>query len=288
MEVLIPLVAAGVIYFVGWRRLRLKAGRRSNLANGWRLLAYWLGLLFIGLALISPVDVLGSQLFFMHMVQHLLLMMFGPPLLMLANPLPFILWGLPTGLRVRAGRALSHFLHRKSTTGRWLRQATAPGITWMLFVVALIGWHDPNMYNAALTNDLVHDIQHLSFFSTAMLFWWRVVGAGPYIHKRFSRAAQVMYIIAAIPPNMLLGIAIAFAGQVIYTYYLGVPRVWGIGALEDQILGGVIMWVPGSMMYVIAVLVVIARWLQAEERKPPLPASAWASDDRMIAPGLKR
>lgn len=287
-EVLIPLIAAGVIYFVGWRRLRIKGRRRSNLANSWRLLAYWLGILLIALALLSPIDVMASQLFFMHMIQHLLLVMLAPPLLMLANPMPFLLWGLPSGLRRRAGRFLSSLLHRQSTSRKYLRAATAPGISWMLFIIFLIGWHDPNLYEAALRSDMVHDLEHLTFFATAMLFWWHVVGAGPHIHKRFSRPARVMYVIAAIPPNMLTGIAIAFAGQVIYTYYLSVPRLWGITALEDQTLAGVIMWVPGSMMYIIAVLILTARWLQGEENKPPLPLSAWATDERMVAPGLKQ
>jgi cytochrome c oxidase assembly factor CtaG len=158
----------------------------------------------------------------------------------------------------------------------------------MVFVFVLIGWHDPNVYNAALRNEVLHDIEHLTFFGSAMLYWWHVIGAGPRIHKSFSRPAQVAYVIAAIPPNMLTGIVIAFAGHVIYSYYLGVPRIWGIDALGDQTLGGVIMWVPGSMMYIITVLIITARWLQAEEEKPPLPASAWATDERMAAPGLKR
>lgn len=292
LEVLIPLVVAGVVYFWGWRRLRLKGrqpgARPSRLANGWRLAAYWVGLILIGLALLSPIDVLAGQLFFMHMIQHLLLVMIAPPLLMLANPMPFLLWGLPTRLRRRAGQLLSNVLHRKSASRKYMRTLTSPGLSWMLFIVFLIGWHDPSLYNAALRSDLLHDVEHLTFFGSAMLFWWHVVGAGPTIHKRFTRAARVMYVIAAIPPNMLTGIVIAFAGQVIYTYYLSVPRLWDIDALGDQTIGGVIMWIPGSMMYIIAVLILTARWLQGEESKPPLPVSKWATDERMAAPGLKR
>lgn len=288
IEVLIPLVVAGVVFFVGWRRLRLKGRRPHGLANGWRLVSYWVGLLLIGLALLSPIDVLAGQLFFMHMIQHLLLVMIVPPLLMLANPMPFLLWGLPDAVRHKAGGALSNVLHRKSSTRKTLRTITSPGVAWIIFVFVIIGWHDPNLYNAALRNAVVHDLEHLTFFGAAMLYWWHVVGAGPRIHKRFSRTAQVMYVIAAIPPNMLTGIAIAFAGQVIYSHYLSMPRLWGIDAIDDQTLAGVIMWVPGSMMYIVVVLILTARWLEGEERKPPLPASKWATDERMAAPGLKR
>lgn len=285
-EILIPLIVAGVIYYRGWRRLRLKGRQSRGLATGWRLAAYWTALVLIGLALLSPVDVLAGQLFFMHMIQHLILMMLSAPLLMLANPLPFLLWGLPDRARRATGAALSKLLHRHSATRKTLRTVTSPGIVWLFFVFVLIGWHDPTLYNAALRNDLVHDIEHLSFFGAALLYFWHVVGAGPRIHKRLSPAGQILFVIAAIPPNMLTGIAIAFSDQVIYTYYLGVPRVWGIDALGDQMLGGVIMWVPGSMMYIIAVLILAARWLQSEEQKPPLPESRWATEERMAAPGM--
>lgn len=284
-EVLIPLLLLAVLYTAGWSRLRRKGGR---LANGWRLAAYVAGVALIGLALLSPIETLSGQLFLMHMIQHLLLVMVAPPLLMLANPMPILLWGLPLSLRRRAGTLLSRLLHRKAGSRQLLRRVTSPGLVWMLFVVFLIGWHDPTAYNAALRHDRIHDLEHLSFFGTAMLYWWHVVGAGPRIHKRLSRTAQVIYVIAAIPPNMLTGLAIAFAGQVIYSYYLGVPRLWGLSALDDQTLGGVIMWVPGSMMYILAVLILTARWLGGEENKPPLPVARWATDERMIAPGLER
>lgn len=287
IEVFVPLLLFGAAYTAGWRRLRRKSRRPRRLANGWRLAAYWGGLLLVALALLSPIDVLASQLFFMHMIQHLLLVMLAPPLFMLANPMPFLMWGLPHRARRRVGAALSSLLQSESKSRTYLRKVTSPGVAWMLFVFALIGWHDPQAYNAALRSELVHDLEHLSFFGTGMLYWWHVVGAGPHIHKRFGPAAQVMYVIAAIPPNMLTGVAIAFAGQPIYTYYLGVPRVWGIDVLGDQILGGVIMWVPGSMMYIIAVLILTARWLQREERKPPLPSSKWATEERMTAPGME-
>lgn len=283
VEVFLPLLLFGAVYTAGWRQLRAKG---SRLAGGWPLLAYWGGILAVALALLSPIETLSGQLFFMHMIQHLLLVMLAPPLLLLAEPMPVLLWGLPTSARRGVGRLLSRLLHRKSSSRRYLRTATGPGVAWLLFVVVLVGWHDPNAYNAALRSDFVHDLEHLSFFFGAMLYWWHVVGAAPRIHKRLSRTAQVVYVIAAIPPNMITGVVIAFAGQVIYSYYLAVPRLWGISALDDQILGGVIMWVPGSMMYMMAILILTARWLQGEETKPPLPVSEWATEERMAAPGL--
>jgi putative membrane protein len=295
IEVLLVLVLAGGLYARGWRRLRaLRDGaegaqgsrpgeERGRLATDGRLAAYLGGLVILGLALMSPIDVLGGQYFFMHMIQHLLLVMIVPPLLWLASPLPFVMWGLPT----RGRRQVGEWLRPRASFRRRLRALTPPGIVWMLFVAAILGWHDPGAYQAALRDDFVHDLEHLSFFITAVLFWWHVIYAPPYVHKRLARGARVAYVLAAVPPNMAAGVVIAFSGQLIYKYYAGVPRLWGLTAIQDQMLGGIIMWIPGSMMYILAALILISRWMQAEEQKPPLPEAEWATGENMVAPGLE-
>jgi cytochrome c oxidase assembly factor CtaG len=292
VEVILALALAAVLYTLGWRHLRALrslAGSsprkdRGHLATGSRLAAYLGGLVILGLALMSPIDVLASQFFFMHMIQHLLLVMAVPPLLWFANPLPFAMWGLP----VKARRQVGDLLRPRSTFRRRLRTLTTPGISWMLFVAFLLGWHDPGAYEAALRDELIHDLEHLSFFVTGMLFWWHAIGASPRIHKRLSRGARIAYVLAAVPPNMAAGATIAFSGQPIYTYYTAVPRLWGITVLQDQMLGGIIMWIPGSMMYIIAALILVARWVQAEEAKQPLLDAQWATEEAMMAPGLER
>lgn len=285
IELIVILLLAGTFYTRGWRHLRgVRQGEKSRLATGGRLAAYLSGLVVLGIALMSPIDVLGGQFFFMHMIQHLLLVMIVPPLLLFANPLPFFMWGLPLSARRQMGR----MLRRKSGFRRRLRSFTAPGIVWMLFVVALLGWHDPGAYQAALRDEFVHDLEHLSFFATAMLFWWHVIGAGPRIHSRMRQGALVAYVLSVVPPNMAAGVAIAFSSQPIYPYYVGVPRLWGMTVVEDQTLGGIIMWIPGSMMYILAALILIARWVQSEDEKPPLPESQWATEESMAAPGLEK
>jgi len=221
------------------------------------------------LSLVSPIDSLGEQLFAFHMVQHLLLIMVAAPLLLLANPFPFILWGLPVALR----SAIAGLFRRRSTFRQMLRNTTTPGITWLIFTTVYIGWHDPNAYNAALRYSWVHNFEHLSFFVAGLLFWWHIVGAGPRIHKRFPIGMRIGYLLFSIPPNMLAGISIAFARNPIYTYYTTVPRVFGLTVMQDQMIGGMIMWVPGSMMYIIAVLILAARVFQVENHKPPFRGS---------------
>ena len=276
IDVIIVLVVMGTLYTRGWWRLRRrtrskiqsleKSKQRWRLAVRWRLISYWVGMIFIILALLSPIDPLGQQLFFMHMIQHLLLIMLAPPLLLIANPMPFVLWGLPDGLRLRVGYFLAWLLRKDAPFRKGLLFVTNPGILWMLWVIALFAWHDPGLYNAALEIEWVHSLEHLSFFITSILLWWNVTNAGPRIHKRISLLARIGLLIAAVPPNMLLGVVLSFANP-IYAYYETVPRLWNITLQSDQQIGGVIMWVPGSMMYVIAALILIARLLSGEEQQ---------------------
>lgn len=285
------MLLLGTLFWIGWARLRSISGRGQgwrSLGAVWRPLSYTAGLLVIGLALMSPLDVLVQQLFFMHMIQHLLLIMIAPVLLLLPNPLPYILWGLPGRARLALGGAINRVIHKESATGQLLRKLTGPLAVWFIMIAFIIGWHDPGMYNAALRSELVHDLEHLTMFMAGMLFWWTVTGAGPRLHKNLSRPAKVAFVIAAIPPNMALGAALAFSQQPIYTYYSDMPRLWGISVLDDQRLSGIIMWIPGSMMYFLAALALIFMILSGEGRKPVPEAEPWLVDESLIAPGVGR
>ena len=297
LEVIIPLLVLGCLYAAGWWRLRRRtadsrrtrsAGQRRTLAATWRLVSYLAGLACIALSLLSPIDSLGQQLFFMHMIQHLLLIMIAPPLLLIANPMPVLLWGLPGKWRLKTGHALARVLHRDSQFRRVLRTITAPGIIWLAWVISLFGWHDPALYNAALRYDFIHDLEHLTFFVASMLFWWHVTGAGPRIHVQFGYVGRIIFVLAAVPPNMALGVWLAFNSAVIYSYYEAVPRLWGIDALTDQQIGGIIMWIPGSMMFLLAALFLTAQYLNSEARKPPLPVHEWTAKEKLIAPGMEK
>ena len=285
-EVIIVLALAGIIYFRGYLHLRKRTATnrqhsRWQASARWRPISYLGGLLILAIALMSPIDVLATQLFTMHMIQHVLLVMIAPPLLLIANPLPFSLWGLPDRLRPEASRLLS----RKAIFRSRLKQITGAGIVWMVFVIIYWGWHDPRAYTLALQNGFVHDLEHISFFVVSLLFWWHAIGAGPRIHRSFAPGVRIAYLLSAIPVNMIAGVAIAFATSPIYPFYEALPRLWGLSVMEDQRFAGVIMWVPGSMMYIIAALILAARWLGKEEKKPALPEKAWAGDNAMAAPG---
>ncbi|HFC12965.1 MAG TPA: cytochrome c oxidase assembly protein [Anaerolineae bacterium] len=268
VTVWLPLLVFGILFTRGWLRLRrlpTQKGQPSvHLATIWRLISYWLGLFLLALALLSPIDSLGGQLFTMHMVQHLLLGMYAPPLLLVTNPLPILMWGLPLGISRPIGRIV---FSRSSKIRPYITAITTPFFVWLLFLVVLWGWHDSAFYNLALRSERIHDLEHLSFFISAMLLWWHITGSGPRFHKRMSDTVRLIFTAGCLPVNMILGIALALSDGVIYTYYETLPfRLWGLSVLADQQMGGAIMWVFGSMMYVIAILVLIGQGLQREGR----------------------
>lgn len=281
--VIIGLAIPGFLYVRGWRYLRTvtrstddasRANPRAALVAGWKPFAYIGGLLVTGFALMSPVDVLGGQLFLMHMIQHLLMIMISAPLLLVSNPFPVLVWGLPRRGRQMVGGLLSS----KSRFRRVVTKLTAPGIAWLVFFTVYVGWHDPNLYNLALRSDFVHDIEHLTFFFASLLFWWHVTGVAPRFHRTLTTFQRLAYVLAIIPANMILGVVISFATEPIYTYYTTVPRIWGLSVVQDQMISGIIMWIPGSMMYILIALILVSRIVQGEAEKPENPDTPWLVD----------
>lgn len=259
-EVLLVLGLLGGIYLTGWLRLRQRGSSRN--AHGGHLALYLTGLVLLGLALLSPLDTFTPLLFYMHMVQHILLTMLGPPLLLLAKPFPVMLWGLPRRIRHGIGGLLS----RQSTPRRVLRTLTLFPVTWLLYVIALWGWHHPTAYQAALRHELVHDIEHLTFFGTGVLFWCPIIHPAPRLQGRIAYGWRLLYVFLAAGQNTLLAALLSLTERVLYPYYLGVPRLWGLPAIDDQAIGGAIMWVVGGMMYPLVLLVLVAKFLREEER----------------------
>ena len=260
-QIILVLVALGALYVRGWQQLRQRGSQRF--ANGWRLASFLAGLVVLGVAMLSFIEVLYNLLFSLHMVQHLLITMVGPPLLLLADPYPFLIWGLPDNARL----AICRFLTPGAGVRRVLRYATNPWLIWVLYVGGLWLWHVPDAYDAALTYEVLHILEHLAFFVPALLFWWHVTGATPRLHGRLSYGFRIGYLLAALAQNEILGVIIAFARNPLYPHYTTVSRLWGLSVMDDQMLGGGLMWVPGGMMYAVAAVVLIARYLEQEEKR---------------------
>jgi cytochrome c oxidase assembly factor CtaG len=263
--VLLPVGALAALYLQGWWRLR-RSPRTRSAAPGWRLAVYLLGLGGIVLALCSPLELLAELSFTAHMVQHQLLMMVAAPLLLVGAPSPLILWALPPRLRRRVGALVT----RPGPIRRVLGTLTWMPVAGVLYTATLWGWHHPVAYEAALRYPVLHDIEHLTFFGTAVLFWWPVVNPAPRLHRLGTGVmygARIGYLILATAQNTLLGAVLGLSERVFYPSYTAAPRLlmdWG--PVDDQAFGGGVMW-SGSHMFLVAVLILLHRAMDAEGRK---------------------
>ena len=265
-EVMLLLLMAAGLYAVGWWRLSRRASRpiartRVGLALG--------GLLALALALVSPLDGLADRLFVAHMLQHMLLIAVAAPALLLADPFPIIVWALPDAVRVRAGR----WLTRASPLGRVWGGLTTMRVTWIGYALVLWGWHIPVAYDAALSDRLVHDVEHLTFFMGAVLFWWPVIHPAPRFGRSVPHAIRIVYLVLAAFQTAALGLLLTLAPVVLYRSYATAERPEGLSALDDQVWGGVVMWGLGGLIDMLAVLVLLYRYLSLGAR-PRLAASS--------------
>jgi putative membrane protein len=261
-DVMLVLMVLAVAYTCGWWRLSRRGHWRT--ARGWQSAAYLTGLMVLGLALLSPIDRFASLLLTLHMGQHLLLIMVAAPLVLLADPLPTFLWALPRRTRHRIGRLFS----RDAAVRQVLWILTWMPVAWLVFVGHLWAWHHPVAYQAALRHEIIHDLEHLTFFGTALLFWWPIINPAPRVHGRIHPGhptLHILYLMTAAAQTVVLGALIALPERVLYPFYTAAPRLWGLTPLNDQALGGGIMWVSAHM-YLLPILLVVARLLAEEER----------------------
>ncbi len=259
-DVVIVVTFLSTAYVTGWRRLRK---RNSHSTKNWQLFLYVTSMATICLALLSPIDALGSFLFIFHMTQHELLMMIAAPLLLLGNPFPALLWAFPLRLRYRLGCPVT----RDAPARRVLKAMTWMGVTIPLYLVVVWGWHYPPAFEAALRNDLIHDLQHLSFFVAGLLFWWPIINPAPKVHGHIHYGFRIFYVIAAALPTMLPVMGLVFLTErIVYPYYTTVPRLWGLTVLEDQSQGWAIMALAEGTAYLTAILLLVASMAQHDER----------------------
>lgn len=258
--VLLSLILAATIYLRGWCRYRAKAsgkpGDRRAVAvfSVDRAAAFIAGLMVIFVALQSPLDVLAGFSLQVHMVQHLLLMIVAPPLLLYGAPTLPMIAGLPKGLR---DEWITPF-----ATWRPLRDVFAalfhPATAWCLFVASLWIWHVPTFYDLALQSDGWHRIEHACFLLTSILFWWPVMRPYPF-RSTYSPFWLIPYMfLAGVQGTALAGI-LTFSDQVLYTNYQAAPSLWGLNPLIDQAIAGAIMWVPMSLAFLVALVHVVGR-----------------------------
>jgi putative membrane protein len=252
---------AASLYLLGSRgRLRPKPPQAA---------AFFASLLTIVIALDSPIDVYADRLFWVHMLQHVLLLTVAPPLFLLGRPWPRMWRALPLEPRTAVARTL--------VRSRWaspVRALARPVPAWILFNATIIGWHIPGAYDATLTSGVVHVCEHAMFFFTGLLFWARVIDPGP-LRPRLVWPVRIAYTAGAMVVGWVIAITLVVVPHALYGYYAALAnRPGGISALSDQQIAAGVMWVPGSLSYALTFIIGFYRWLEPDRTASPRPAAS--------------
>ena len=271
----LAIVITALIYLRGWYLLRC-AG--FPLIAPWRVWAFLAGMVALWVALAGPMDVFNSWLLTAHMVQHMMLMMIAPPLILLGEPLIPLVRGMP----VFAAREFAGpFLNWKPAQ-RLGQLLTQPVFALVLMGIVMLGWHVPAPYELAVRSPAWHQFEHACFLVTSLFFWWPVIQPWPS-RSQSQRWAMVPYLLIADVLNTILSATLVFADRVLYPSYSDAPHVFGLSAREDQAAAGAIMWVLGAVAFLIPAMLIAIECLihrpmlhlQRLRKRSPMLAGSW-------------
>ncbi|MHB8301280.1 MAG: cytochrome c oxidase assembly protein [Acidobacteriaceae bacterium] len=247
----LAMLLASAVYVRGWFAIRRT---RAAYFTTSRLLCFLAGMLTLWLSIASPIDGFADVLLSAHMVQHLLLMSVVPPLVLLGAPVVPLLRGLPRwSIRIFLGPLIAW---------RWVRSVgdffTTPVVAWLSFNLVFLAWHVPAAYDFALRNEHVHDFEHICFLATSLLFWWVILRPWPG-RVRSNNWMLLPYLLSADVVNTSLSAFLAFCNRPMYQYYVTGPNPFHADPLSDQVLGAVIMWVLGSLVFLVPAMLLTVR-----------------------------
>ncbi|MBC9206443.1 cytochrome c oxidase assembly protein [Roseomonas aerophila] len=247
--IMLPLMLAAALYLCGTARLWRRAGMGRGVRY-WQLALYVAGWLALAGALVSPLHWWGEHLFTAHMIEHEIVMVVAAPLLVAGRPLGAALWAFPDRLRRRLAGAA------RGGLWRWL---SLPATATILHGLAIWVWHMPPLFDATVTHVGLHRAQHLSFLLSGLLFWWALL-------RRAHPAAAAGHLFITMVHTGVLGALLTFSPRVLYTQQTAHAALWGLTALEDQQIAGLVMWVPGGTVYAAVMLTMVSRWVRRSSR----------------------
>ena len=254
------VLCAAAVYLRGWWAIRQTRPATFPVA---RLLFFLWGLAVLWLAIGSPMDGFADALLSVHMVEHLLLMSVVPPLLLLGFPTVPLLRGLPQGIL--------RFAIAPVIRLRWIRRLghalTRPLVAWLLMNGTFLAWHIPRAYDFALEHENWHAVEHLCFLASSILFWWCLVQPWPAPRHRLGWGI-LLYLVSADVVNTILSALLAFCDRPVYSYYLQEPNIFHTDPLNDQILGAVLMWVFGSLAFLLPAMIITLQLVAGEGSTP--------------------
>jgi putative membrane protein len=241
----IGLAGLGALYH--WRARQRPANGATQSPTPGQRATFYSALALIFLSLNGWLhDLSDGYLFSAHMVQHLVLTLVAPPMLVMGTPG----WMLRPALSWRG----------VGPVARWL---TAPSRCFVIFNVVLAAWHLPPMYEYAMAHHPIHIVQHLCFMTAAVLMWWPVLSPLPEL-PRLSYPGQMLYLFLLSIPMSLVAVCIGYADHVLYPWYASAPRIWGITPMQDQMIGSLIMWIPGGLFFFAIISIVFYKWQQVD------------------------
>jgi putative membrane protein len=247
-----PLILVALVYARGWLRVRKLD---LHTIETWRAGSFVLGLLFIWLAVASPIAALDHELLTIHMVQHLLLMTLAPPLIWFGAPMKPLLHGLTQGL----GNVMSHCF-RSPPIQRLGRAIAHPAVCWLAAAATLVGWHVPSLFALGMRSGLWQTVEQVSFLASGLLFWWPVIKPGEGKSNGSEWPILLYLFVATLPCDILSGFLV-FCNRVVYPVFLSSPQSNGMSALEDQQCAGALMWTCVTVVYLIAAAIFAAHLL---------------------------
>ena len=261
-------VIAGYLYATGPLRVRYRLGPVVPLR---RAVAFFLGVDVIFFALFSPLDAIGdSSLFAAHMLQHLLLSLAGPPLLLLGFPAWLLQPLLRHRVAFRMGKGVTH-----------------PVVASTLFTANMWLWHAPALYDLTLLNEQVHLLSHLLYIATGLLFWWPLLSPLRQGWPPLPLGGKLAYLFFSDMPMVLLGAGLTFSPP-LYPYYQHAPRLFGLSAATDQQLGGLLMWIVGSLYFIVLASIFFLRWMleqEEQQRRAERAAAGERESGEGVTPG---
>jgi putative membrane protein len=256
----VVLLLGGLLYTCGWLHIRKTI---PSAIPAWRFASFFAGIVCVWLAIGSPLAAFDESSLTVHMIQHLLLMSFAPPLILLGAPALPLLHGLPQFL---ARDVVGPVLRWRPL--QWLGGLlTNPAGAWLVAALVLLIWHIPAVFELALQSDFLHKFEHATFFAAGLIFWWPVIQPWPST-ARWPRWSIPLYLFAATLPCDALSGFLVFCDRVVYTSYLSAPKILGLSAVQDQQCAAALMWTCVTIIYLIPAVMITVQILSPQKRFP--------------------
>ena len=242
------LIFAILIYLIGSIKLFLV----SNNKQIFKFFRGLIGYIFLFSAFVGPISSYEDT-FWVHMIQHMLLIMIVPPLILSGLFFSANLWFFPRIIRI----GLADYLRPTSYFRKIINKITSPKFSLIFYVISLWTWHLPIFFNYALDFNAIHNFEHFIFFISGILFWWPVLGMSIGA-KKITIPIRIVYLLLAVTPTAVVAAFITLADSVLYGE--NIPRLFNIEAIEDQKIGGLIMWIPGNIIFIATLTTLFFKW----------------------------